>query len=535
MRNFCYALLLLGLILVGCNISDIDTNFGKYKIEEFNADFAVPFGFATYTMGELLSDLASFDLEEDSVGNLTLIYRDTAEYELSTSLFGVNDLIRSNNISVPDITNPIGSGTTIDVDETVSFTQTYESIEFEVLDSVFHAETARLVIGITSTSALDVQYTLEMSDTRNRATNLPITFSGTVNSANPANQESSLEDHKTQFTLVEIDEMPSNQYDMNIRIQATLNEGDAFLNDDLDISISFLDQDFIAVFGEMGLDTVAVSNNRTSLSFFDETAGTGLEFGNPTITMDFRNSLGHPLSLDMSGVFSQNTNGNTVFMTGSIVDNFPLISGATTDPLTGEPVQSIIEINARNSNLQELMAVGPSTIGFDISGYTNFEDPTAKNFVSDTSSIRTYIEMELPMEVSMTDVTQSLDIDAGNLKLKQVDSLVIRTVMTSDFPFAATMDFYVVDGDTLYQYLNSGILDQPELNIDRTVKEPEITIEDIVIGVEGINALADGGTIRLVFRFNTPVSQTSEEIYVKLMSTAQLTVQLAARTVIKRL
>ena len=58
------------------------------------------------------------------------------------------------------------------------------------------------------------------------------------------------------------------------------------------------------------------------------------------------------------------------------------------------------------------------------------------------------------------------------------------------------------------------------------------SIDDIPLSAAGIDALYNGTTIRVVVSMNSPESQTSEQIFVKLLANAKLDVTLGARGII---
>lgn len=524
MRNFVYAAILLGLFLFGCNISDLD--FKNLKLERITSDIAVPFGTASYSMRELLEDASNseLDLEEDpETGELRLIYRDTASYTFTSDIFEVSDPTES---SMVPFFAPVSAGSQ---QVTESFTQTYESVDGEVIDSVFHADNAQVRVTVSSPAGFDLDYELELASTLNVNTENSLSITSVVGAGGTDVQTRSLADHKTLLREV----AGQNEYDVNLTL--TLDPGES-INGDLEVTIEFLDQDFIVVFGKLGQDTVSVSNQTMNIGFFDGLELDGVIFGGAELRFDFRSSFGLPIAMGFKGIYSEDVDGNQTFLTGGIVSKPPVVASSPTNhPVTGEVTQTLINVTTFNSNLEDLLSTSPTLLGFDIQGFTNAYDENALNFVTDTSTVRSYMELELPMEVSMTNVIKEIDFDiAGGLDFNEVDSMALRLVTVNELPFAGVMDLLILNnnGDTLFIAMENEALDQPFLNIDGTVREPKTNIEDIPLGAAGIEALANGTTLKLVISMNSPATQTSQDIYVKLLANAELEVTLGARAII---
>ncbi|MCP4460272.1 MAG: hypothetical protein GY816_19945 [Cytophagales bacterium] len=530
MRNLGYAALGLFLFLIGCNIQDIDLN--KIKIENFQNELAVPFGTASYTMRELIEDVSDPDLileEDPETAELMITYQETGgSYTLSSDIFDVPDISNPSTVSLP--ATP-ASGFTVIINESSSFFQVYESVDGEIIDSVFHADNSSLEVQVESTNPVDVSYTMTLTNTINLSTDNPVSFSGAVGGGSMGNHIQNLMNHKTVFTEVN----GENRFNVDITLDITVDPGESIAaGDEITITIEFLDQDFIIVFGKLGQDTVAFSGQTIDIAFFDDFGIDGFEFGSPEISLDFRSSFGIPIGVGLGGIYGEESDGSRTYLSGEIVSTPPVIeSSSIVAPVTGEVQQTTISINSTNSTLQQMLATSPSTIGFEVDGFTNPYDQSILNFVTDTSTIRSFIEVTLPMEVRLTDVQHNLDFDlGGGVDFSDADSLTLRMTTVNEFPFGATLDMYILNAaeDTLYTVLEKNALGSPTLNhADKTIVEPKTSIDDIPFNKTGIDALNNGTTIRIVITMNTTPSGTAEDIFVKLLATAKLDITLAAR------
>ena len=526
MRDFRYAALGMFLLLIGCNIQDIDLD--NVKIARIQPEFAVPFGTASYTMRELIEDASdqNQDIMEDSdTGEIRLIFFDTATYTFSPDIFDVPNVSSVSNVNLPDSPD---NGMTRTVNVTIPFFQTYESADGEIIDSVFHATTSSLTVELVSTSLLDIDYDLELENTTDVNAGVAVLFSGTLSGGAVMNHSQGLANHKTIFTEV----AGENNYNVNLTVDITLSPGQSLTSDQISVTINFLDQDFIIAFGKLGQDTVDIAGESINIAFFDDLGVDGLEFDDPEITFDFRSSFGMPIGVGFGGVHGLEDDGTSTFLAGAIVNTPPVIGGASTEhPVTGDIQQTTIVINPSNSSIRDVLATSPTQLVFDVQGFTNPFDPSILNFVTDTSSITSFIELEMPLAIRMMDVQHTHDFDiAGTLNLKDADSISLRVITVNELPFAVTMDMHILDAaeDTLYTVLERQALDVP-FQKNGIILEPKTSIDDIPFDADGIEALNSGETIRVIFTMNTPESLTSEDLFVKLLATAKLDVTLAAR------
>lgn len=513
-------------LLIGCNISDLD--FDNLKVDKLRSDLAVPFGTAAYTFQELLEDLdpnENYEVDE-TTGEIRFIYDRSISYTFSTDLFEIQDNSESTDLDINDASGPIA------FTQSINFQQTYESQEGEVIDSVYHAASAGVRITVSSTSTNTIDYTLTLNDTRDVNTDVPLVFMGTI-SGGADQQNQGLGGYKT--TLNEV--AGFNEYDMTLDISANLGAGEDFTNNEISVQIEFLTQDFEILFGKLGRDTVDFTTETVDIDFFDNFGQDGIEFGGATMTFDVTSSFGVPIGLGLGGVYGEESDGTQTFLTGSVLNNPPLIASANLNTTTLQPeaVQSILEVNSRNSSLGRLLGTSPSTFGITVQGITNTQNTNASNFITQDAQIDADIQLEIPLEVSLRDVVYTLDFDiSGGVDLTDIDSLELRMITLNELPFNATMDMFIMTSseDTLYQVFDNRALDQPFLNFDRTVREPKIAVEDIPIGAAGTEALNGADLIRIVVTMNSPETQTSEEIYVKLLATARLEVTLGARGIL---
>ena len=538
MRKFCYAGFGGLLLLIGCNVSDLD--FSNLKIKDGEADVAVPFGFASYTMRELIeSSSPGIVLNEDpETGEMWVSYTSgptTFNYD-GSFIDATAPVDNTTNSSLPTRASSISSQ---DVPFAFVYTQPYFSNTGERLDEIYYnGGTIDLDIStdLNSTVGVISSYTVLVNELRDRTSNTQMSFTGSnISSGIPGvHAPVSLANQKITF----VQSGGASSYQITVTGTITLNANQALTGaEQLTVRFQFAGQGNEIIVGRFGQDVCDLGTQTMAVDFFQNFGVTGIEFGGSELTFDCTNTFGIPIAIDMSGIYGQDMNGVQTFMTGSVINNPRIIqSSPTSSPITGQAVQTIITANDRSSNLTDILAASPVSFTYALQGLTNNGSTTTTNFVMANSSVTTSLELYIPMEVRMTDVQHSVDFNiAGQGQLSEVDTAALRVVTTNEFPFAGTFDMYILSAadDTLYTAAENIAFDIPFLTQDLTAREPKISADDVPLSKAGLEALMAGDRVRITFTMNTPVSTTAEGLFVKILSSAKMDVQLGARFLIK--
>jgi hypothetical protein len=537
-RKFCYAGFGAFLLLIGCNVSDVD--FNNLKIKDGEADVAVPFGLASYTMRELL--------EASSPGIVLNEDPDTGEmwvsYTSGPTTFTYDGSFINATAAVDRTTNNNLPATASDPSpRSIPFSFTFNEIYFsnppESLDEIyFNAGTMNLDVSTTLNAAVGTisDYTVTVVELRDRTSNAQMPFNGTnIFNGTPGAHSASLVNQRIAF----------NQFGGASRYQITIT-GNIALNanqpltgtEQLTVRSRFTGQGNEIIVGKFGKDVCNLGSQTMNVDFFQNFTINGIQFGGAQIRFDCTNTFGIPIAIDMSGIYGENASAVQTFLAGGVVNTPKVIqSSPTAAPITGAPTQTLINVTSQNSNLTDVLATSPVSFTYNLQGLTNNFNTTTTNFVMANSSVTTSLELYIPMDVRMEDVQHVVDFDiAGEgAKLTNIDSAALRVVTTNSLPFAGTFNMYILNAanDTLYTATENRGLDQPFLNFDRTVREPKVSVDDVPLSKVGIDALQNGDRVRIVFTLNTPDSKTSEDIFVKIRANAKMDVQLGARFIIK--
>ncbi|WP_425389478.1 hypothetical protein [Ekhidna sp.] len=522
MKKFVLIVISASLI-AACNIGDLD--FDNVEMQPITGVFSFPLGETTYVMRDLLlSQTDSIGFIEDTTSLITLQYFDTIVYNAPNDFIQINDIVQSGVLTAP--TSMAGAPRTVDLFE--SFDLAYNPATGEQIDSLFY-ETGDLTIETISQLSGTLSYSYTIVNTTNINTNNPVVLAGSINGPGTDTQTQTLVNHKTKLTGGSSNTF-SVIFDASVDLAATDN---LVGNEQVTFNITYGNQTFNLIYGKFGQDTVQVGNQSIDIDFFSQANRDGITFGNPKMTFDFRNSFGVPVQLDLSGINGDDGSGGDRFdLKGDIVNNPETIAGSdvnTPGPnQEGETVQTLIEVNRNNSNILGLFASAPSRLNFDVSGLSNASDPSQLNYLQPTSQITAYVGMEIPMEIQLENLEETGYYGLGDgLDLGNVDSAFLRVVTINELPFAAVVNLEIQDADsaTLYTVADNQVMVAPFINVNGEVTDPNGVTADIPLSPEGVAALEAGSHILITLILNTPASQTSREIYVKVLADYQLTVK----------
>ncbi len=521
----CVLITTFATIIVACNIDDLD--FDNIEIP-LNTVFAFNLGEITYNLGDIIDKQTgdTLDLQEDSSTSLlTLFYHDTISYNVSDDFIQIGDINVGDTITIPPATGPIA------VNLNQSFEFQYDPDDEEQMDSLFYMN-GELSITTNSNINGNVSYTYTILNTVNIRNNVPVSISGTINGRGSDTPPAiSLVDHKTFLTNSSDD----NSFTVTLDFTITLNAMQSIVaNDFISFDLTYRNQTFNLIYGKFGQDTVRVGDQSIEIDFFSQVAREGIKFGNPSMAFEFRNSFGIPMALDFSGLAGEGENGeNRVSLTGSIVRNPPVIEGSDINSpgpgIPGEVARSMIEINRSNSNLVNLLSSSPKNLVFNVNGRSNPANLSALNYVQPSSEFIAYVTMEFPMEVQLEGLQESgtFSLDGGLDFEERVDSAFVRVLTINELPFSAiaSLEIQDVDSMTLHSITDNLIINAPFINLNGEVTDPNGATTDILLSEEGIEALMNASHVLITLTLNTPVSQTSREIYVKLFADYSLIIK----------
>lgn len=514
--------IILLLLLVACNFDDLV--FDHIQAPTLHSRVALPIGELTYTLRELLDDVGDqlVAIEEDSSSLITLTYRDTVFFDAGQEVVDIKDISNSAKISVPDFPgSPVSRQETIDT----VFLFEYRAENEEEVDSLFY-NGGFMQVEIASSLPMDITYEVEILNTLRVSDDTPMSFSGVVETNASDLQKETLSGYKTRLLY----ENNQNIFQVNAHITMPLEAGQSIAaGDHITLTVSYLDQTFQSIFGKFGRDTVNIGKKVIDIKLFEDLGETGLSFYDPEIAFTFSNSFGIPVGVlfeDIYAVDSTSSGPDTTYLTGSATTTAQVIGGATAP---GDSQISTVSLNKQNSNLADLLASSPSTLGLSITGISNPETLEVANFLLDSSRITAYMEVSMPLEVALNNVEETISFDLNeNLQFDEADTASIRVVSENELPVsvAIKMDIRDEKDSVLYEIPQTLVIQAPLIGSDGDVIQSRQLIADIPLSREGIEAFQTGDQLILTLILNSP-SDVSNTIYVKILADYMFNIKLA--------
>ncbi len=528
MKRFVYPLICFLLIAVGCDIDQVDID--NLQTPRITSLVAVPIGEISFSLRELIDELddSTVAIEEDSVTLLSLVYTDSFSYQSSNDLIDIGDITNSDSVDLPETP---ATPTSLDVLIDQAFTFTYPPQNQEQIDSVIYA-TGDLELRVTSSIAPVIDYNLTIQNTVSPS-NVAVTLSGSVANSTDI-QSQSLVGYKTILA----EQNGENTFSVNFSGVIHLSAGQSIAAGDVIIfTLTYQNQSFDIIYGDFGRDTVEIGNQVIDVGFFADLGGEdAIEFLNPQVNINFRNTIGIPLGIAFGEVFAATTDstGNTdsTFLSGSAITTPQLMGSPTVDEV-GSTIESTVSLNRNNSDLAKLFGNAPESIHFNVSAISNPSATNPQNFFQpDNSTVEADVEFRLPLVMKLTDLQREQSFNLGDLKFTEADSVSLRIVTSNWLPVNTSMDLQILDENDsiLYQVLNNKVMVSADQNVAAGFisYEPKVNVEDVPLSPDGIEALNNGDRINLVLTMNTPATVNSQEIFPKFLASYSLTVKLSA-------
>ena len=320
-----------------------------------------------------------------------------------------------------------------------------------------------------------------------------------------ANSITDLTDGGTTFNTIPV------EYEVNIQ---SSDQMIYFTSTDfISFDFSITDINFSYVEGYIGQQNIDIDEGDFDLEvdIFDKLSGS-FTLNDPNLNIVYTNSIGVPVSFDLD-IDAESSEGVVQGLNAGERDIL-----APADTVEGS-VSDTIRFNKTNSDIVDFIALPPSKITYAGSATTNPLGKTGtSNFVTDESSIIVGVEMELPIELSLQNLTmqdtmefemdQNMDIEG---------SATLNIHVDNGFPF--TVSFSIILHDTLTNTnlytLDADLLESAVVTAGRvtqsTPTDTPITIDnDLFDNLNSANAIIVKGTISTYMNGTVPVKLYSD-------------------------
>lgn len=516
---------LIALLFSMCNASELD--FDGIETPPYTPTLVAPIGTTTYTILSLIDKLddPNIEITEDNARLISISYRDTTSFNDYLSIISLED-VTNDGIIDPALTPSLGPSPqkdTIDIDD-INLTFEYTSPNNEELDSVKYTA-GTITIDIQNGFDSDVDYQLRLSDIISIDTEDLLILSGKLPAGGSHSDTKQLANYKT---IISKDVSGNNIFNGIFSGEVLVETGD-FINgtEQITYTLTITGAEFSEIYGWFGDKPIDIENQTLEIDFFEGISENGLVFNNPQLNFYINNGFGVPMGLNFGDVSASNVDGTLVNLSGAITTTPQFVRAPSTSQV-GTIATSVIRINESNSNLRDLFAISPNVFNLNLtaeSNYTNDNDAgdADRNFVTTDSEVEVVTEVNLPLNVQLTDVTRDFPTGIEGFDFEEADTIKLVIYTENELPFEGTIDMQLLaaDSSVLFQFPNAAFMKSPVVPESGRVEAPETetTIIPVYRG-NGYQELLDASVLNLVLHITS--YNASEDTYVKIFSDYEL-------------
>jgi hypothetical protein len=289
----------------------------------------------------------------------------------------------------------------------------------------------------------------------------------------------------------------NNKIPVELSLQLNYNGSASSLNRSLVVSLAMKNWNFERLHGYLGNMNFLTSKDSTLIRIFSNVTDGYFELTNPFIKLDFENSFGIPVGINISDLYSINLNTNTQtnILLSSFQNPFTIESPALLQ--LGSSITSTFYLDKTNSNMKSLLNSSPKyfVYGFNVNANPTGAQPGARNFVTDKSRINIKTEVELPLEgfaYGFT-ITDTLDFELPVEDSEDINWVTFRLAFQNGFPVNVKMQTIFLDEnynpiDSLFS-LNDNLISSGLTDALGKVTTPAKEIKEITVDKDRFSKL----------------------------------------------
>lgn len=512
------------LLVFGCDFDSIELD--KVKNPTIDNIFALNIGNIKYTAIELVEDLEDETLEvvEGSDMSLSFIYRDTSFFDDTESFIKIDDITNTESYRPFDSDIPAGGSINVVNVPTRNFEFEFNPEDGEKVDSTFFKD-GTLEYTLSSDFGVQIDYVFTLNDIQTLEGD-PIVFTRTLPAGSSSDSQTRpLEGLKNVTERVG----SSNIFNVSLDLTFYIPAGTSIDSDgQMTIELKFINSEFSAIFGDFGTDPVEIQKDSILISAFDDFNEGGLTLNNPSITMDFNNTFGVELGVQLDGVVAVDSDDSELALTGQVVTTPQFVDAPNSSQL-GESIASSFSINETNSNIDELLNTTPNKMIFDVTAIPNsVGSDNINNFLFDSSYLEIISKIEIPLDFRMDGFSKEFDLSVSGSDLEDADSIKINIEVLNELPFDGILDLSFKDdsGTILYTLDEIALIESPQIGTGDRTSAATVTNSSISLDQEGIDAFLESTSVVATMNIFTLGNETDD--FVKIFSDYRLEIYLTA-------
>jgi hypothetical protein len=285
--------------------------------------------------------------------------------------------------------------------------------------------------------------------------------------------------------------------------------------------------------GYFGNTPFSIPVDTANISLFNENSTDSFYFSDPSLMLQFENSVGMPVQLSNLNVSPLDKNGQVIeLIMNPAFPNPKTINGATSP---GQVAYDSIVANSQNSNLAYVLSQKPMNITYGADAQTNLGNPTARNFITDQSKFVAKLKSEIPIEgwAQHYFIQDTFDFQIPNFE--EIDSAVFRLTALNGFPMSALTQAYFVDSnfvvvDSLLHTSQDLIIEAADINSNGVSISPTSHTHDESFTSARLELLKDCKKVLVQSTLSTANAPAQN---IKVMKNDRLNIKIGVRARLK--
>ncbi|MEM9918523.1 MAG: hypothetical protein AAF990_10530 [Bacteroidota bacterium] len=420
--HFAWVLLLLVVFGTGCQKFD---KLEDLELSERDAEYAVPVFRTSTSLQDVLEEFDSNTVVQiQSDGSMLLNYRGKVTARTSQEIFEITNEITSAPLIITDtfMALPFAIPNGIDIDYAI-----LKGGSIQILWQANHKEDISLKVSVLSlltpegevfTKTYDADYAGNTMEPIMNYIDSEISLDGYI--VRP--------DQDSLYVSYEL-----------IRKSTGLRDtvsGMILLIEDL--NASYME-------GYLGGDIYEMDRDTIEIDFFENWTRGDVYFADPKIRLTVENSFGFPVRSKANLVEVLTVDGDRLPLRSTFIDDGINVDYPGLDEI-GEVKVTNFAFDKTNSNVDSILAAGPIAVDYDFDAVPNpDQDTTIRGFITDTSSLRALVEVDLPVFGSTAGFAVNDTFDADFVQFDEVEYAEFKLVTENEIPLEVAVQLYFAD------------------------------------------------------------------------------------------
>jgi hypothetical protein len=490
---YCCALIIV--LLSGCDFNNLfDTDI---KSVRSSPTLALPLGYGSMGIQDLLSDEDSLNIKVYADGpDKDVLY---LSYEQTLRSQAIKDLLTltNKNLSRGLVINPTGVSVPVPANsqdqQLIAGTLTYD-LDFnpEKFDEILFDQGSLQISVQTSPLITNLQFEAAISLPTFTLNNVPLQrtlLSGT------SSQQISIAGYKAALN--------DNLFDINVSVAIKAHNQAASIppGTRLNVTLAFNNVSFDYVIGFFGDQTADLPTETLEIGAFDNVFDdVEVSIANPKISFEVVNEYGIPVNVIFNSLEARNASGKlnvTLSPSSPIAANFPTTLGDSAFT------------NVSVTNAKALLDFEPTSFFYDLSARINQNQTSGTNFCSSDAELKVRMSVEVPLIGHASDIviSDTTDIDLGDVKDSDIESATLKINATNGIPLNATLQIFMLTEN--FQLIDVLLANDQEVvkgattDATGTPVSPGVLNEEIIISKDKINKLLQAKKLIISSRLQT--------------------------------